>query len=101
MNATPEIREEILKEISSTILKILECNDPNDHRMALATGYIGGILKGLEIMGSVDIKDAQCLQKDILAFKKFFPNGGRIPSQEEIQKILEKHLKEMENESNS
>ena len=101
MNATPEIREEILKEISSTVLKILECNDPNDHRMALATGYIGGFLKCLEIMGAVDIKDVQCLQKDILAFKKFFPNGSRTPSQEEIQKILEKHLKEMENEGNA
>ena len=99
MNATPEIREEILKEISSTVLKILECNDSNDHRMALATGYIGGILKGLEIMGAVNIRDAQYLQKDILLFKKFFPNGIRTPSQEEIQKILEKHLKEAENET--
>ena len=96
MKATPEIREEILKEISSTVLKILECNDPNDHRMALATGYIGGILKGLEIMGTVDIKDAQCLEKDILLFKKFFPSGSNTPSREEIQAILEKHLKEAE-----
>ena len=89
MNATPEIREKILKEISSTVLKILECNDPNDHRMALATGYIGGILKGLEIMGAVDIKDAQCLQKDILLFKKFWePNPFARRSSENSGKAL-------------
>ena len=98
MNATPEIRKAVLEEISSTILKILECNDPNDNRIAFATGYIGGILKGLEIMGATTIKDAQCLGKDILLFKKFFPSGGRTPSQEEVQEILEKHLKESEND---
>lgn len=99
MNATPEIREKILEEITRILrIDIKSPDGPEGCVYFSRIGFIGGVMKGLEIMEVTDINDFQNVRCAIMEVACLSKKRGHGLSKKTVRAILEKHLKEDENE---